>query len=75
MSYEGESAAPLPPEMAPCELPDWLLALQGLCTPCADAEFYGLRMRHANCQHGDCACTYVIPETWPAGTWPVRVPA
>jgi hypothetical protein len=65
----------VPPEAKACELPDWLLALRGLCRPCSDAEFYGLRMSHANCTRGDCACTYEIPAEWPAGTWPVKVPA
>lgn len=51
--------------------PPWLAALDGLCQPCADAEFYGLRRQHADCHHGDCQCTYVIPAEWPAGTWPV----
>jgi hypothetical protein len=62
-----------PPPAAPDvrEKPAWLAALDGLCQPCADARFYGLRKWHDHCQHGDCACTYVIPIVWPAGTWPV----
>lgn len=49
--------------------PEWLAALDGLCLPCSDAEFYGVRMNHASCERGDCRCTYVIPDVWPAGTW------
>lgn len=52
------------------EKPAWLAALDGLCQPCADAEFYGVRKRHAGCQHGNCACAYAIPDVWPAGSWP-----
>jgi hypothetical protein len=54
----------------PRERPAWLVALDGLCPPCKDAEFYGLRMKHAKCERGDCRCTYEIPDMWPAGTWP-----
>ncbi len=64
-----------PRHKATPERPAWLAALDGLCTPCADAQFYGLRMRHASCEHGDCTCTYEIPVVWPPGTWPVAVPA
>jgi len=49
--------------------PAWLTALDGLCQPCADAEFYGTRKRHEGCEHGDCQCTFVIPDVWPPGTW------
>jgi hypothetical protein len=52
------------------ERPAWLTALDGLCTPCADAEFYGVRKRHAGCEHGDCRCQFTVPAQWPAGTWP-----
>ena len=52
------------------EKPPWLAALDGLCLPCADAEFYGLRKHHAACHHGNCRCTYVVPAVWPPGTWP-----
>ena len=54
------------------EKPAWLAALDGLCRPCADAEFYGLRMRHADCEHGGCRCGYVIPDAWAPGTWKTR---
>ena len=51
------------------EKPPWLAALDGLCRPCADAEFYGVRKRHEGCERGGCRCCYVIPGAWPAGTW------
>lgn len=54
----------------PREMPAWLTALDGLCQPCADAEFYGTRMRHAGCEHGECQCRFTVPPVWPAGTWP-----
>jgi hypothetical protein len=57
------------PREPAAEKPAWLAALDGLCQPCADAEFYGTRRRHADCEHGDCECQYVIPAVWPAGTW------
>jgi hypothetical protein len=28
------------------------VALDGLCRPCADAEFYGTRKRHEGCERG-----------------------
>jgi hypothetical protein len=49
--------------------PRWLTVLDGLCRPCADAEFYGLRVEHRACLGGDCRCTYVIPDNDPPGTW------
>jgi hypothetical protein len=72
MSYEDKALAARPPEATagPGERPAWLTALDGLCMPCSDAEFYGLRMKHAQCERGDCRCAYVIPDVWPAGTWP-----
>jgi len=70
MVMPGTAAIPKPPEPMPRERPAWLAALDGLCRPCADAEFYGTRMRHARCEHGGCRCTYVIPDVWPPGTWP-----
>lgn len=69
MSYDDKQFATPPPASPPPETPAWLAALDGLCTPCADAEFYGARIRHAGCEHGNCACTYEVPATWPAGTW------
>lgn len=51
------------------ERPAWLSVLDGLCQPCADAEFYGVRKRHEGCVRGDCICMYVIPDVWPPGTW------
>jgi hypothetical protein len=62
-----EARRPAGPEQR--EKPAWLAALDGLCQPCADAWFYGTRKRHADCEHGDCECQYVIPGLWPAGTW------
>jgi len=59
-----------PGAACPTHPPAWLAALDGLCQPCADAEFYGLRMKHTQCEHGDCTCAYVIPAEWPPGTWP-----
>jgi hypothetical protein len=59
---------PPPPDL-PRERPAWLVALDGLCRPCADAEFYGVRKRHEGCERGACRCTFVIPGVWPAGTW------
>ena len=64
------TVASKPLELTPRERPAWLVALDGLCRPCADAEFYGTRKRHARCEHGDCCCAYVIPDVWPSGTWP-----
>src|ERR1039458_298790 len=43
----GTTAVRPPPPDMPRERPPWLVALDGLCTPCADAEFYGVRKRHA----------------------------
>jgi len=61
-----EAGAPAEPAR---QRPAWLTALDGLCLPCSDAEFYGTRKRHGSCEHGDCQCHYVIPDVWPAGTW------
>jgi hypothetical protein len=62
--------APAPPrEAASTERPAWLVRLDGLCRPCADAEFYGTRIRHEACERGDCQCTFTIPAVWPSGTW------
>jgi hypothetical protein len=69
MSYLDKALAAPPAAVASQEKPAWLAALDGLCTPCADAEFYGTRIRHAVCEHGPCACGYEIPAVWPAGTW------
>jgi hypothetical protein len=67
------SFAPSPPASplvtAHRERPAWLTALDGLCLPCADAEFYGTRIRHAECEYGGCSCQFTIPAEWPAGTW------
>lgn len=41
------------------EKPAWLAALDGLCLPCSDAEFYGVRKKHEGCEGGDCRCQYV----------------
>jgi hypothetical protein len=68
MQQPGTTAMPL--LSRPVNVPAWLAALDGLCRPCADAEFYGLRKHHANCERGDCRCTFVIPAVWPPGTWP-----
>jgi hypothetical protein len=65
----GTALAPKPAEPEPRERPAWLVALDGLCRPCADAEFYGVRKQHTACERGGCRCAYVIPEVWPAGTW------
>jgi hypothetical protein len=79
MSYEDKALAARPPEATTAperepavqrERPAWLVALDGLCGQCKHAEFYGLRMKHAKCERGDCRCAYVIPDVWPAGTWP-----
>jgi hypothetical protein len=64
------AAATVRPPASPLERPAWLVALDGMCTPCADAEFYGVRKRHAGCEHGDCRCQFTVPAQWPAGTWP-----
>jgi hypothetical protein len=69
VSYDDKALAAPPPASLPQEKPAWLAALDGLCTPCADAEFYGTRIRHADCEHGSCACAFEIPAVWPAGTW------
>lgn len=69
MSYDDKSLATRPAASHPQAKPAWLAALDGLCRPCADAEFYGTRIRHADCEHGGCACTFEIPAAWPAGTW------
>lgn len=64
---------PAPPRQGPPrERPTWLAALDGLCLPCADAEFYGTRMRHTSCERGACQCQFTVPQAWPAGTWPAR---
>lgn len=63
-------AAPHPRQQSrPRERPAWLTALDGLCLPCAHAEFYGTRIRHAECERGDCRCQFTVPDEWPAGTW------
>jgi hypothetical protein len=65
------AAATARPPAAPIERPVWLVALDGLCRPCADAEFYGIRMRHARCERGDCQCQVTVsPAECPPGTWP-----
>ena len=66
----GTTTVQPPPPDLPRERPAWLVALDGLCRPCADAEFYGVRKRHEGCERGTCRCTFVIPDVWPAGTWP-----
>jgi hypothetical protein len=57
------------PRDLPRERPAWLVALDGLCLPCADAEFYGVRKRHAECERGECRCQFTVPSAWPPGTW------
>lgn len=66
MAVASQTCEPAAPANA---RPAWLSALDGLCCPCADAEFYGVRKRHEGCERGDCRCTYVIPDVWPPGTW------
>jgi len=65
----GTTTVHPPPLGAPREKPAWLAALDGLCRPCADAEFYGVRKRHAGCERGGCQCQFTVPSVWPAGTW------
>jgi hypothetical protein len=57
-------------ELAGKNPPRSLMALDGLCRPCADAEFYGLRVEHRACAGGSCRCSYVVPAADPPGTWP-----
>lgn len=66
-----QSPATSPPKRRslPGERPAWLTALDGLCLPCSDAEFYGVAKRHAGCEHGGCQCRFTVPPVWPAGTW------
>jgi hypothetical protein len=70
MASPVTTAPPQRQQGLPRERPAWLTALDGLCQPCSDAEFYGTRMRHASCERGGCQCQFTVPPAWPAGTWP-----